>query len=59
MKQEGATDGSCTAEVRLNTSLSYDVCTERSEGMGPAHVEVGRVEPLQEANVIKTLRLRR
>lgn len=59
MKQEGETDGSCAAEMRLNMSLSYDVCTERSEGMGPTHVEVGRVEPLQEADVIKTLRLRR
>lgn len=37
--------------------LSYDVCAERSEGMGPAHVQMGRVEALQEANVIKTLRL--
>lgn len=25
--------------------------------MGPAHVQMGRVEPLEEANVIKTLRL--
>lgn len=55
MKQEGETGGS---ELRMNRCSSYDVCTERSEGMGPAHVEVGRVEPLEEANVIETLRLR-
>lgn len=39
----------------MNVCLSYDVCTERSEGIGPARVQMGRVEPLEEANVIKTL----
>lgn len=53
----------CTAQVKRLVCLSfvfavtYDVCTERSEGMGPAHVQMGRVEPLEEANVVKTLRL--
>lgn len=36
---------------------TYDVCTERSEGVGPTHVQMGGVEPLEETNVIKTLRL--
>ncbi len=38
-------------------ALTYYVCTERSEGMSPTHVEMSRVEPLEEADVIKTLRL--
>lgn len=35
--------------------FTYYVSTEGSEGISPAHVEMSRVEPLQEANVIKTL----
>lgn len=38
-------------------ALTYYVCTEGAEGMRPTHVEVGRVEPLEEADVIETLRL--
>lgn len=38
-------------------ALTYYVCTEGSEGMSPTHVEMSRVEPLEEADVIKTLRL--
>lgn len=38
-------------------AVTYDVGAERSEGMSPAHVQMGRVEPLQETDVIKTLRL--
>lgn len=38
-------------------AVTYDVCTEGSEGMGPTHVQMGRVEPLEKTNVIKTLRL--
>lgn len=37
--------------------LTYYVCTEGSKGMGPTHVEVSRVKPLEETNVIETLRL--
>lgn len=37
--------------------MSYYVCTQRSEGMSPTHVEMSGVEPLEEADVIKTLRL--
>lgn len=51
-KQEGRKDGTCLSPV-----LTYDVCAEGSEGMSPAHVQMGRVEPLQETDVIKTLRL--
>lgn len=38
-------------------AFPYYVCTEGSEGMSPTHVEMSRVEPLEEADVIKTLRL--
>lgn len=38
-------------------ALTYYVCTERTEGMSPTHVEMSRVEPLEEADMIKTLRL--
>lgn len=37
--------------------LTYNVSTERSKGVSATHVEMSRVEPLQESNVIKTLRL--
>lgn len=47
----------CVWENVLGFAVTYDVCTERSEGMGPTHVQMGRVEPLEETNVIKTLRL--
>ena len=40
------------------SALTYYVCTEGSEGMSATHVEMSRVEPLEEADVIKTLRLR-
>lgn len=39
------------------SALTYYICTEGSEGMSPTHVEMSRVEPLEEADVIKTLRL--
>lgn len=38
-------------------ALTYYICTERSESMSPAHVEMCGVETLEEADVIKTLRL--
>lgn len=38
-------------------SWTYNVCTEGIKGMSPTHVQVSRVEPLQEADVIETLRL--
>lgn len=38
-------------------ALTYYVCTKWAEGMSPTHVEMSGVEPLQEADVIKTLRL--
>lgn len=38
-------------------ALTYYVCTEGSKGMSPTHVEMSRVKSLEEANVIKTLRL--
>lgn len=44
-----------TAVVRFK--WTYNVGTEGSEGMSPTHVEMRRVEPLEEVNVIKTLRL--
>lgn len=36
---------------------SYYVCTEGSEGMSSTNVEMSGVESLEEADVIKTLRL--
>lgn len=38
-------------------ALTYYVCTEGAEGMSPTHVEMSRVKPLEEADVIKALRL--
>lgn len=34
---------------------TYYVCTQRPEGMSPAHVKMSGVEPLEETDVIKTL----
>lgn len=39
-------------------ALTYYICTEGSEGISPTHVEMSRVESLEEADVIKTLRLK-
>ncbi len=39
----------------LLSAMTYYVCTEWTEGMSPTHVEMSRVEPLEEADVIKTL----
>lgn len=36
---------------------TYYICTQRTEGVSSAHVEMRRIEPLQEADVIKTLSL--
>lgn len=38
-------------------ALTYYVCTEGTEGMSPTHVEMSRVERLEESDVIKTLSL--
>ena len=39
-------------------ALTYYVCTEGSESISPTCVEMSRVEPLEKADVIKTLRLK-
>lgn len=41
----------------MHYAWTYYVSTERSEGVSATHVEMSRVEPLEEAYVIKTLRL--
>lgn len=47
-----------TARVCLACfAVTYDVGAERPEGVSPARVQMGRVEPLQETDVIETLRL--
>lgn len=46
-----------TGRAAMCFALTYYVCTERTEGMSPTHVEMSRVEPLEEADMIKTLRL--
>lgn len=46
-----------TGKAGMCSALTYYICTEGSEGMSPTHVEMSRVEPLEEADVIKTLRL--
>lgn len=46
-----------TRQAVMCFALTYYVYTEGSEGMSPTHVEMSRVEPLEEADVIKTLRL--
>lgn len=37
---------------------TYYICTERSEGMSTTHVEMSGVKPLEEADMIKALRLK-
>lgn len=46
-----------TGKAAMCSALTYYICTEGSEGICPTHVEMSRVEPLEEADVIKTLRL--